>query len=170
MPGAKFLLLKTNQDVSDYRTARELLRYGGSAEDRLLDVIRKDTSGSYSAGSFLLLPTEVLLMIGNTPELLPAAEEAERAGLREIRRANRDAQMSCYAVRIQISAFQTDTLLAIGTTEYFQNHGFARDWFPIDRGATDFNCVRTGHPSTEGSLRWVIQQCKNEIVQLKPKE
>jgi len=67
-----------------------------------------------------------------------AAEEAEKSGLSEIRGANRDANMSCYFVRIRVSPMQTDTLLAIGTTEYFPNYpGFASDWFLLGQD-TDF--------------------------------
>jgi len=64
---------------------------------------------------------------------------------------------------------QTDTLLAIGTTEYFPNYpGFAGDWFLLGQG-TDFRRVLTGQPSTQGTLRWMIQQCKDLNVGVKDK-
>jgi len=49
-----------------------------------------------------------------------AAEEAEKSGLSEIRGANRDANMSCYFVRIRVSPMQTDTLLAINARRQIQ--------------------------------------------------
>jgi hypothetical protein len=68
----------------------------------------------------VLADDAVLLMIGNTPELVKAVTEAKQRGLRMIRTSD-EKPLQCYFARIKVSqwSLQVDTLLAISSDDYY---------------------------------------------------
>jgi hypothetical protein len=71
-------------------------------------------------GVLVLADDAVLLMIGNTQELVHAVTEAEQRGLRMIR-TDDERPLQSYFVRIKVSQWSTqvDTLLAISSDDYY---------------------------------------------------
>jgi hypothetical protein len=71
-------------------------------------------------GVLELADDAVLLMIGNTLELVNAVTEAKQRGLRIIRSSD-ERPLQCYFARIKVSQWspQLDTLLAISSDDYY---------------------------------------------------
>jgi hypothetical protein len=68
----------------------------------------------------VLADDAVLLMIGNTRELVEAVTESKQRGLRMIRTSD-EKPLQCYFARIKVSewSLQIDTLLAISSDDYY---------------------------------------------------
>jgi hypothetical protein len=122
------------------------------------------TSYNGSSGALEIKGGYVLLMIGNTDELLQALDQTQASGINAIE-ASDGAQLSCYFVRMKITGMQTDTLLAIGPQRFWDA---APDWgewkssWRVPAGAGNANYVSTLPEREAGvnSLRAFIIDCR----------
>jgi hypothetical protein len=168
---ANFLITRDSKAI-DPLDARQMLRqdydYGQLDADFPMGLASRDEPGVLE-----IADDAVLLMIGNTDELVKAVIAAKERGLSEIRTREGGA-LKCYFARIKVHwlSGQVDTLLAIcGSDYYFGNihHSATRDSWAIpglpnarvgDHLGTvtyDRKCVRTDGTD---SLIDIIKTCK----------
>jgi hypothetical protein len=124
------------------------------------------TSYNGSSGALEIKRDYVLLMIGNTAELLEALDQAQASGINAIE-ASDGAQLSCYFVRMKISGRQTDTLLAIGPQRFWDAAPDWAEWktsWRVPAGAGNSTYVSTLPQDQAGvnSLRAFITDCRTQ--------
>ena len=119
-----------------------------------------------SSGALEFKRDYILLMIGNTDELLEAVDQAQANGIRTIE-ASDGSQLSCYFVRMNVSSWQTDTLLAIGPQSFWDRSPDWTEWsasWRVPKGAGNSSYVST-LPEGEArvnSLRAFITDCRTQ--------
>jgi hypothetical protein len=125
-PGKPAFLITRESKAVDPLEARQLLR--GDNQYRRLDTDSLPlASGDHELATYdreekvlEIADDAVLLMIGNTDELVKAIIAAKAAGISKIR--SRDERpLQCYFARIIVHRVsgQTDTLLAISSNDYY---------------------------------------------------
>jgi hypothetical protein len=124
------------------------------------------TTHNSSSGALEFKRNYVLLMIGNTDELLKAVDQAHANGITTIE-ASDGSQLSCYFVRMDVSSWQTDTLLAIGPQSFWDGSSDWAEWstsWRVPKGAGNSSYVST-LPEGEArvnSLRAFITDCRTQ--------
>jgi hypothetical protein len=141
MPGPAFVITR-DDSVTDPKLARQMVRGTG------VENLEGPTLGTVDRSQgYLRFPDDaVLLMIGNTQELLDACEEASDAGILMIGTSN-DRSLTLLFARIQVSLIQTDTLIAIGSDQSLPPAHQLDQWKGVQwkgvTGGTDINYVTT---------------------------
>jgi hypothetical protein len=105
----------------------------------------------------LLIPDDgALLMIGNTRELLDACAEASSGGKVMWIRTRSRLPLIVHFVRMKISGFptyQNDTLLVIGSQQYWNSVRKAAEWTELDE---QVNSLVLYDATSKNSLpRWI---------------
>jgi hypothetical protein len=159
MPKGAYLV--TNADVSDPREARRLLRKTTNGRATLDEAL--GTMGELYSGDYIFPDAAVLLMIGNTQELVDEVAAAYNGGNGGTDRmhGNRWAELECYYVRMKISAVQTDTILALGTKLYWDSKRQAAidgGWCLLKNIGPE--AVWLLDDASAGCLPELIRQCK----------
>lgn len=117
MPKGAYMV--TTADVSDPDEARRLLRKTDDGKATLLEAVQ--VMGELGGQDYTLPSNAVLVMIGNTPELNDEVDVAEQSFDRVT--GDHWATLECYYKRMDVSLVQTDTILAIGPTGYWDRVG-----------------------------------------------
>jgi hypothetical protein len=149
--GANFRIIKDAR-AADPGDARNVLRNDNTRLDSLLGLNMYFTEGA------LEIPDDgALLMIGNTKELLDACAEASR-NVGRIATTNRSS-LIVHFVRMKISAFQNDTLIVIGSQQYWNSvRAPAATWTELDEQVTTLSLY---DDTSQNNLRRWIQSIKD---------
>lgn len=122
-----------------------------------------------SSGALEFKQNYILLLIGNTDELLKAVVQAQANGIRTIE-ASGGSQLSCYFVRMNVSLWQTDTLLAIGPQSFWDGWSDWAEWktswwVPAAAGNSDYVSTMPEEEARVSSLRALINDCQGWLDQ-----
>jgi hypothetical protein len=131
MGGSAFLITRDDYGLHDPAKARDTVRKGGAFESLRAavaaapDLVRVEPSMK----TVTIAKDAVLMMIGNTQELLKSCAEAVSDGITFVETEDEE-ELSRYYARINVSPRQTDTLLMIGSVSSYWagSTGLADGW------------------------------------------
>ncbi len=158
MSGAAFLI-STDGDARKPKLARQLVRANAFSS---LSASTSSGSGDVAIGVLNIPEDAVLLMIGNTGELLTACEAAVNSeGITRIE-TKQGHYLAGYFVRISVSPVQNDTLIAVGCAEdYWQAASpTANSWRPMKHSTNTTSFYLRPNPQPDCYLADMIKDCK----------
>jgi hypothetical protein len=171
--GANFLI---TQDIRAAVPggARHMLRSENRAIDQLHQYVGANPPPTarvdYDRGAYrLTIPDDAaVVMIGNTPELEAALKQAFDNGTRSVHtiETTNGRPLRHHYVRMRISSWQNDTLLVIGSPDYWAKLGSRPPDSWKELGAQDRDYVSlldrdsSDDPNTTSNLRYMVQWIK----------
>jgi hypothetical protein len=158
MSGAAFLIT-TDRAARDPKLARQLVRANDFSS---LSASKSSGAGDVTKGVLNIPEDAVLLMIGNTNELLTACEATLNSeGITRIE-TKQGHYLAGYFVRISVSPVQVDTLIAIGCAQdYWQQASpSANSWRPMKHSTNTTAFYLQPNPQPDCYLADMINDCK----------